>query len=165
MHTETTSGSYSVVSSLKRGALIAGTTLAMLTAWGEVAQAESLDLESLRIDFAEQSAKDEQGDIPHYDEVMLPSDGESVVIDADSIQISNYANNLYGQDDGVLIKLFEFEGDLDSSVSLVLKGEHASGNQFDVTVQNEATYTYSVDFLQLQTGSISQVLTLNKSSY
>lgn len=152
VHTETTSGSYSVVSSLKRGALIAGTTLAMLTAWGEVAQAESLDLESLRIDFAEQSAKDEQGDIPRYDEVMLPSDGESVVIDADSIQISNYANNLYGQDDGVLIKLFEFKGDLDSSVSLVLKGEHASGNQFDVTVQNEATYTYSVDFFAAANG-------------
>ena len=152
VHTETTSGSYSVVSSLKRGALIAGTTLAMLTAWGEVAQAESLDLESLRIDFAEQSAKDEQGDIPYYDEVMLPSDGESVVIDADSIQISNYANNLYGQDDGVLIKLFEFKGDLDSSVSLVLKGKHASGNQFDVTVQNEATYTYSVDFFAAANG-------------
>lgn len=152
VHTETTSGSYSVVSSLKRGALIAGTTLAMLTAWGEVAQAESLDLESLRIDFAEQSAKDEQGDIPYYDEVMLPSDGESVVIDADSIQISNYANNLYGQDDGVLIKLFEFKGDLDPSVSLVLKGKHASGNQFDVTVQNEATYTYSVDFFAAANG-------------
>lgn len=152
VHTETTSGSYSVVSSLKRGALIAGTTLAMLTAWGEVAQAESLDLESLRIDFAEQSAKDEQGDIPYYDEVMLPSDGESVVIDADSIQISNYANNLYGQDDGVLIELFEFKGDLDSSVSLVLKGKHASGNQFDVTVQNEATYTYSVDFFAAANG-------------
>lgn len=34
VHTETASGSHSVVSSLRRGALIAGTTLAMLTAWG-----------------------------------------------------------------------------------------------------------------------------------
>lgn len=154
VHTETTSGSYSVVSSLKRGALIAGTTLAMLTAWGEVAQAESLDLESLRIDFAEQSAKDEQGAIPNYESTMLPSNGESVVIDTDSIQINNYANNLYGQDDGVLIRLFEYEGDWDSSnVSLVLKGEHASGNQFDVTIQNEATYTYSVEFFAAAQGT------------
>lgn len=154
VHTETTSGSYSVVSSLKRGALIAGTTLAMLTAWGEVAQAESLDLESLRIDFAEQSAKDEQGAIPNYESTMLPSNGESVVIDTDSIQINNYANNLYGQDDGVLIRLFGYEGDWDSSnVSLVLKGEHASGNQFDVTIQNEATYTYSVEFFAAAQGT------------
>lgn len=35
VHTESASGSHSVVSSLKRGALIAGTTLAMLTAWGQ----------------------------------------------------------------------------------------------------------------------------------
>lgn len=154
VHTETTSGSYSVVSSLKRGALIAGTTLAMLTAWGEVAQAESLDLESLRIDFAEQSAKDEQGAIPNYESTMLPSNGESVVIDTDSIQINNYANNLYGQDDGVLIRLFEYKGDWNSSnVSLVLKGEHASGNQFDVTIQNEATYTYSVEFFAAAQGT------------
>lgn len=154
VHMETASGSYSAVSSLKRGALIAGTTLAMLTAWGEVAQADPLDLESLRIDFAEQSAKDEQGAIPNYESTMLPSNGESVVIDTDSIQINNYANNLYGQDDGVLIRLFEYKGDWDSSnVSLVLKGEHASGNQFDVTIQNEATYTYSVEFFAAAQGT------------
>lgn len=37
-------------------------------------------------------------------------------------------------------------------MSLVLKGKHASGNQFDVTVQNEATYTYSVDFFAAANG-------------
>ena len=121
---------------------------------GGVAQADPLDLESLRIDFAEQSAKDEQGAIPNYESTMLPSNGESVVIDTDSIQINNYANNLYGQDDGVLIRLFEYEGDWDSSnVSLVLKGEHASENQFDVTIQNEATYTYSVEFFAAAQGT------------
>lgn len=108
----------------------------------------------MRIDFAEQSAKDEQGAIPNYESTMLPSNGESVVIDTDSIQINNYANNLYGQDDGVLIRLFGYEGDWDSSnVSLVLKGEHASGNQFDVTIQNEATYTYSVEFFAAAQGT------------
>lgn len=43
VHTESASGSHSVVSSLKRGALIAGTTLAMLTAWG-AAQANPVNI-------------------------------------------------------------------------------------------------------------------------
>ena len=44
VHTESASGSHSVVSSLKRGALIAGTTLAMLTAWVGAAQANPVNI-------------------------------------------------------------------------------------------------------------------------
>ena len=44
VHTESASGSHSVVSSLKRGALIAGTTLALLTAWAGAAQANPVNI-------------------------------------------------------------------------------------------------------------------------
>ena len=101
--TETTSGSYSVVSSLKRGALLAGTTLAMLTAWGEVAQAASYTINqdsSIAWDLGQGFVSSDQTvSLDNFELPVVGDDSEAFRIVLDNVQFENVASSVYGQDE------------------------------------------------------------------
>lgn len=103
VHTETTSGSYSVVSSLKRGALLAGTTLAMLTAWGEVAQAASYTINqdsSIAWDLGQGFVSSDQTvSLDNFELPVVGDDSEAFRIVLDNVQFENVASSVYGQDE------------------------------------------------------------------
>lgn len=98
VHIESISGAHFVVSSLKRGAVLAGSALTMLIGWGEVAQAqvqEELPLDGLVVDLGGATASG----IPPYSVDQLPGAGGSIVINRENITFSNVDRSIYSQDE------------------------------------------------------------------
>ena len=147
VHVESTLGARSVVSSLKRGAVVAGSALTMLFGWGGVAQAQvqELPLDGLVIDLGGGTASG----IPSYPVDELPGAGGSLVINLENTTFSNVDRSVYSQDENDrYITLFAINGTWEEGrdVSLVLKN---NGEETDtITVNgdgNLARFTYDVD--------------------
>ena len=148
VHIESVSGAHFVVSSLKRGAVLAGSALTMLIGWGEVAQAqvqEELPLDGLVVDLGGATASG----IPPYSVDQLPGAGGSIVINRENITFSNVDRSIYSQDEtGRYITLFEVQGQWveGSNVSLVLKENGVATNTVTVDSDgNLARFTYDVE--------------------
>lgn len=101
VHTETASGSHSVVSSLRRGALIAGTTLAMLTAWGAQAASYTINQDSsIDWDLGQGFVSSDQTvSLDNFELPVVGDDSQAFRIVLDNVQFANVASSVYGQDE------------------------------------------------------------------
>lgn len=101
VHTETASGSHSVVSSLRRGALIAGTTLAMLTAWGAQAASYTINQDSsIYWDLGQGFVSSDQTvSLDNFELPVVGDDSQAFRIVLDNVQFANVASSVYGQDE------------------------------------------------------------------